>query len=79
MNQPSLQPKDCWAEGGRLAVEVLDDGARVRIGGNHDGLVGLARVLLWLAQYRPGGDEILDLTEFAGFEGDVTLDLHPPQ
>jgi hypothetical protein len=78
MNNPSLQPKDCWADGGRLTLEVTPDGERVRIGGNHEGLVGLARVLLWLAQYRPGADDVLDLTEFAEFEPGPTLELHAP-
>jgi hypothetical protein len=79
MNQPSLQVEQVWAEGGRLGVEVLEDGARVRISGNHDGLVGLARVLLWLAQYRPGSEEVLDLSSFAAFEPGAVLEIHAPR
>ncbi|MDJ0521531.1 MAG: hypothetical protein QNJ90_05590 [Planctomycetota bacterium] len=79
MNNPSLTPEQCWADGGRLALEITDGGARVRIGGNHEGLVGLARVLLWLAQYRAGADETLDLSTFAEFDAGPTLELHAPR
>ena len=79
MKHPSLQPEDCWKEGGQLGLEVSEDGSRVRIRGNHDGLVGLARVLLWLAQYRAGADEVLSLDGFAEFEDGPRLELRAPQ
>jgi len=62
-----------------LVVDVLEDGARVRLGGNREGLVGLARVLLWMAKHRAGADGDLDLTAFAAFEPGATLDLAAPR
>ena len=79
MNEPSLKVEDCWAAGGRLGLEILDEGARVRIRGNHEGLVGLARVLLWLAQYRPGADDVVQLERFGSFEPGPTLEVHAPR
>jgi hypothetical protein len=79
MSNPSLQVEDCWADDGRLGLEVLDDGARVRIRGNHEGLVGLARVLLWLAKYRDGADEVVALDRFAVFEDGPRLEIHAPR
>jgi hypothetical protein len=79
MKNPSLTVEQCWAEGGRLGIEVLEEGARVCIRGNHEGLVGLARVLLWMAQYRAGADEVLELERFASFEDGPRLEIRAPR
>jgi len=79
MKDPSLQVEECWAQGGRLGIEVLEGGARVVLRGNHEGLVGLARVLLWLAKYRDGADETVVLERFASFEHGSRLEVRAPR
>jgi hypothetical protein len=74
----TLRAEDCWAEGGRLGLSVRE-GGRVRLEGNREGLVGLARVLLWMAQYRHEDVEPLDLSAFASFEEGPTLELSGPR
>lgn len=51
MHEPgSLTLETCWESGGRLRLDVLDDG-RVQLAGTSAGFVGLARMLLFAAQH----------------------------
>jgi len=77
MNRPALSIQECWAEGGRLQVEVGDEGATVLLRGNREGLVGLARVLLWHVQH---GEGPVDLAELGAFrDGGPILSVGVPQ
>ena len=72
----TLTLEDCWAHGGRLRLEVKDEGGRVALSGNPEGFIGLARVLLWMVQ---NGEEQIDLTTLrAHADGDPILELLPP-
>jgi hypothetical protein len=71
-----LQVEECWSPGGRLSVAVDETGSRVRIWGNPDGLVGLARVLLWSVHNGMQTGKPIDLAAFGAFEpGAVTLEV----
>ena len=76
MHQPgSLRIEDCWQPGGRLRVEVLPD-ERVRVRGNSDGLVGLARMLLYMAHNGLEDGRIVSLGAFEAMEpGSPVLEL----
>jgi len=79
MSNPShtLRVEECWMEGGRLRLEV--HGHAVRLSGNAPGLVGLARVLLWLAHNGLAADQVVDLSAFEAFgTGEPRLELGAP-
>ena len=74
-----LKVEDCWADGGRLRLEMSADGARARLTGNPDGMVGLARILLYLAHYGPAGS-VVPLASLGAFaEGGPTLEVEAPK
>lgn len=77
MTKPALSMQDCWAPAGRLRIDVSNDGASVRIDGNRDGLVGLARVLLWHVQHGSGPADLAALGAFEG--GGTTLEVGLPE
>lgn len=71
MHEPgSLTISDCWQSGGRLRVDVLDDGARVRLAGTTDGLIGLARMLLFMAKGGLEDGNIISLGSLDAMEPD---------
>lgn len=76
MHEPgSLRIEDCWQPGGRLRVERLD-GDRVRVLGNADGLIGLARMLLYMAHNGLEDGRIVSLGAFEAMEpGSPVLEL----
>jgi hypothetical protein len=74
---PRLRVEECWMEGGRLSVEVHPHAVRLR--GNAPGLVGLARILLWLAHNGLEADQVVDLAAFEAFgTGEPRLELGAP-
>ena len=76
---PRLKVEDCWADGGRLRLEMSADGSRARLRGNADGFVGLARILLFLAHYGPEGD-VVPLAALGAFaEGGPSLEVEAPK
>ena len=77
MHQPGqLTIEDCWQPNGSLRIEASEDGARIRLRGNRDGYVGLARMLLFLAQHGIDADRVVALDEMGAFEdGGPVLDL----
>jgi hypothetical protein len=76
---PRLTVEDCWADGGRLRLEVSPEGTRARLRGNADGFVGLARILLYLAHYGPAGS-VVPLGPLGAFaEGGPQLELEAPK
>ncbi len=79
MNAPGLKVEDCWSEGGKLRLEVHEGGQRIRMAGNAEGMVGLARVLLYLAHNGLDEGKVVSLEAFDAFgAGDPTLELGPP-
>ena len=73
----TLTLEECWGAGGKVSLHVADEGGRIQLGGNPEGFIGLARVLLWMVQ---NGEEKVDLTAFrAHAEGAPILEVNPPR
>ncbi len=76
MHEPgSLRIEDCWQPGGRLRVDVLEND-RIRVAGTSDGLIGLARMLLYMANSGLEDGQVVSLGQFEAMEpGSLVLEL----
>lgn len=81
MHEPgSLRVEDCWAPGGRLSLTLADEGQRVILAGNREGLVGLARVLLYLANHELEGADRVHLAALNAHDaGEPRLEIVPAE
>ncbi len=71
MHEPGmLQIEDCWQPGGRLRLEIMDEGGRIRLAGTSDGLIGLARMLLYMAKGGLDDGRVVSLQAFGAMDPD---------
>lgn len=71
MHEPGmLTIEDCWQPGGRLRIELLEDGTKVRLAGTSDGLIGLARMLLYMAKGGLDDGSVIALQAFGAMDAD---------